>query len=628
MNLAALFTDGMVLQRDRTVVVWGWDKPGQEVTVTIGDASGAPTAGDDGRFVAELPAMPAGGPHTMRVAGTETLTVDDIMVGEVWLCSGQSNMQWSVDDSDDAEAEIAGADWPDIRLFHVPPLTSPDHATDVDTWWRRCSPKSVRPFSAVAYSFGRDIHRTQGVAVGLIFSAWGGTRAEAWTSEEKLMSIPRYAEMIEIFHASLVDFDAAWATYREKNATWERDNLPEDPGNGGFDMGWAGPEFDDSDWRTMETPGSWQSHGEGYSGVFWFRREIDVPDSLSGRDLLLSLGPLDKADETYFNGVKVGETTLDDPLSWSIPRRYEVPAGLVKPGRNVVATRIYSHMYAGGFLGHADELFLGLPDERKSHVPLDGAWRFHVEHDFGFVEVAGLSQPEMPIGPDNPNAPSILFRNMIHPLIGYGIRGTIWYQGESNVNQAAEYFDIFTALIADWRERWGYEFPFYFVQLANHVANSNWPVLRKQQKMALALPQTGMAVTIDVGMPYDIHPTNKRTVGERLSRIARHFVHSEDIEYSGPVAESAKADGSSCRVTFSHANGLRAKGDKVEGFELACADGEFLIADSAIDGDAVVVSADGIDTPKAVRYAWKDDPVCNLINGDDLPAGPFRMDVE
>ncbi|MFM1548658.1 MAG: sialate O-acetylesterase [Lentisphaeria bacterium] len=633
MKLAALFSDGMILQQGQTVKVWGWDTPGNNVTVALNGSAADAVADAEGRFICELPAMDYGGPYEMRVCGSEEIVVVDILVGEVWLCSGQSNMEWALQDCANGDAEVELADYPQIRLFQVPTLTGADERVDLQEKWQACTPAAAAGFSGVGYFFGRELHRTRNVSIGLINASVGGTRAEAWTSREKLLSMPHYAEMIAAYDAGLENLDEALAAYAKAQTAWEKENLPADPGNNGFELGYADTDYDDSAWREMEPPGSWQSKGENYSGVFWFRREIDIPQDWDGKQLLLSLGELDKWDETYFNGEKVGGLSRDDdPNAWIVPRRYTVPGNLVKPGRAIVATRVFSHMYAGGFVGQPTALYLSPAGDNEQRLPLTGAWNFHVEHDFGFVDLSDLDLPEEPMGPGNQNSPSVLFRNMINPLVGYGIRGTIWYQGESNAWQgvAMHYHQLFSAMIADWREQWGYDFPFYFVQLANFAETgiSEWPILRQCQTDTLQVPGTGMAVIVDIGESNDIHPRNKQDVGKRLSLIARHHIHGEDIEYSGPVAKAAEAAENGCRITFSHAEaGLKIGGDKLVGFEVAGDDGSFSPADATIEGAAVLVTSELLSSPETVRYAWAGDPVCNLYNNAGLPAAPFLQNI-
>jgi len=482
MTLAHLFSDHMVLQRDREARIWGWDEPGQTVTAGLADYSVSSVADSRGRFELVFPAMPFGGPYTLVVKGSTETSVTDVMVGEVWVCSGQSNMQWSMNQSNDEEA-LSHADCTGIRLFDVPRVAQAGLQEDVDAEWKVCVPETVGGFSAVAYYFGRDLRDSLHVPIGLIHTSWGGTRAEAWTSREKLQSLPYYKKMIEEYIDGLDSIDDKMLEYQQCLSRWEKTHYPDNPADAGFKSGYADLNYDDSSWREMSQPGSWQSRGEHYSGVFWFRRTVELPASWSG-DLRLCLGPLDKSDDTYVNGQRVGGLSIaDDPDAWSVPREYTVPANLWRPGKNVIAVSVFSHMYAGGFMGTPSQMYLTPSGEDRESIDLAGTWRFYVTHNFNDPDDP---RPQPPMSPSNQNAPGNLFNNMLSPLIGYGIRGVIWYQGESNANpgEADRYHELFAAMIEDWRERWGYDFPFYFVQLANYLAGMDflsilcsWPII-------------------------------------------------------------------------------------------------------------------------------------------------------
>jgi sialate O-acetylesterase len=377
----------------------------------------------------------------------------------------------------------------------------------------------------------------------------------------------------------------------------------------------------------MTLPAYWEARGLLLNGVVWFRMEVEVQADWVGQDLTLSLGLIDKADTSYFNNVKVGGVTLEDREdSFNIRRIYTVPGALVQPGRNVIAVRIFSHVWAGGLVGKAEELYLARGEET---IPLAGEWRYRVEADFG--NFAGPPAP--PLGPGNPNTPTVLFNGMIHPLLPYGIRGAIWYQGESNAARGKEYQTLFPAMITDWREHWGQgDFPFYFVQLANFQAgadagfDSQWSELREAQTMTLALPNTGMAVIIDIGESTDIHPKNKQDVGLRLALNALVKTYGRDLVYSGPLFREARIEGKAIRLLFNHADGgLVSKGELIS-FATAGSDRKFARAEAVIDGETVLVSSPDVLAPVAVRYGWAEDPVCSLFNKVGLPASPFRTD--
>jgi sialate O-acetylesterase len=607
-RLAKLFSDHMVLQQGVSIPVWGWDAPGQMVRVTLGRQMVSACAAADGRWQVRLDPVAAGGPWVLQIDGSGSATVTDLMVGEVWICSGQSNMQWSVAQTQNAQAEISGAADAGLRLFKVPNLTAKTPQADFPAaQWEICSPQSVMDFSAVAYFFGRELRQKLGVPVGLIHSSVGGTRAEVWMS-------PASSERIQD------EWDAQMKPILERTR---------DIDNAGWPRGWADLPTPAGDWQEMQLPTYWQQAGVKFNGILWFRKEVDVPAAWAGQELELGIGACDKSDVTYINNVQVGSVTMQErDDAWSLVRTYRVPAKLVRPGRNVIAVRVHSDIFGGGMTGPVDAMQLTCPAvQGAAPLPLAGLWRYAVEANYGQVVVP----PQL----GGWYCPSSHYCGMIAPLVPYGVRGAIWYQGESNVDRAAQYRDLFQALIRDWRTQWGQDhFAFLFVQLANihptleYPASSPWAELREAQAAALELPETSMAVAIDVGEANAIHPTNKQDVGHRLACSALAAVYKvPDVPASGPLFASALSSGSSMRITFTHTHGgLLARGGCLTGFALAGADRHFVWAEARIDGDSVLVSSPAVAAPVAVRYAWADNPVCNLYNGANLPAAPFRTD--
>jgi sialate O-acetylesterase len=382
----------------------------------------------------------------------------------------------------------------------------------------------------------------------------------------------------------------------------------------------------------MELPASWQNRGLDFSGVLWFRKELELPAGWHGKELRLAIGATDKGDVTYFNNVQVGSITMDDRQdSWCLLRTYAIPANLVKTGKNVIAVRVRSDKYDGGMIGPAEAMHLSCPAlPESSSIPLTGVWQYAVENNYGKIVI-----PAIPPGPDNPNSPSVLFNGMISPLIPFAIRGAIWYQGESNADRAVQYRTLFPAMIQDWRTQWNQcEFPFMFVQLANFrtqavtPVESSWAELREAQTMTLRLPDTGMAVAIDIGEALDIHPQNKQDVGLRLALNALAQTYRQQVSYSGPMFKNMTRTGKTLELHFDHVNGgLECRGEKLLGFTIAGADRKFVWADAKISGDTVIVSSPEIAEPEFVRYAWADNPACNLYNTAGLPAVPFRSDM-
>jgi sialate O-acetylesterase len=588
------------------------------------------TTAADGTFRLACPELPGAGPYRLRVHGSRECVLDDVLVGEVWLASGQSNMEWKVAASAHAPREIAEGRWPHVRMFTVERQAAGQPQAEVVGVWRPSSPETVDDFSAVGYFFAREIHKALGVPVGIVNASWGGTRVEAWTSPEALRSVMSVDIELEERARLGKDVDRIRSDYFVRLARWEAESLPIDPGNHAESEGWADSDFNDGAWRSFEVPASWQSRGMLFNGVVWFRKVVDLPAAWAGHDLRLSLGAIDDFDETYFNGSPVGFHRKGTPMAHQIRRRYVVPGARVRAGKNVVAVRVFDHFGEGGLLGPRSELFLETAARGGDRLPLTGPWRCQVEHRIDFVsgDVFG-DCPPLPDALCVENAPGALFHGMIAPLVPFGLRGFLFYQGESNVDTHDTYRDRFVTLIRDWRTRWDDpRLPFYFVQLANFVASPAWAWLREAQTGALTEPQTGMAVTIDIGDPRDIHPRNKQDVGSRLARLALARTYGQPgVEWSGPVLERVDIDGRQMRLRFAHGEGLRARGGgPPRGFAVAGADGVYREADARIVDGGVVAASNAVPVPVCVRYAWSDNPEANLENSAGLPAAPFRTD--
>ena len=631
MRLSKVFSDNMVLQRDVPVPVWGWAKAGEAVTIELAGHTAQTQAGADGRWMVSLPAMNAGGPHTLVARGAKTVTAENVLVGEVWICSGQSNMEWVLELARDAKAETAAADFPAIRMFTIPRKFSRGSVEDIEGAWKVCTPGDAASFSAVAYFFGRELHRRLGVPVGLINSSWGGTVAQTWVSRECLTAEPELGVYIEELKRTLdLPEDAAEKAYQKARQDFLT-KLPLDAGNRGFVEGWAGLDFDDAKWKNMELPQYWQSAGHRTNGVFWFRLAVEIPAAWAGHDLQLNLGAVDKSDDTYFNGQRVGGMTwAENEDSWKTMREYVVPAKWVRPGCNVIAVRVLSNYTGGGIVGPGPAMLLrpqNLPGAKP--IALTGAWRFQIEQDFGPV-----ATPVQPAPPKGQNVPTMLFNNMLAPLIPYALRGAIWYQGESNADDAARYYTLFPALIRDWRRLWKLgDFHFFFVQLANYNrqnsardSDSRWAEVREAQAAARALPNTGMAVAIDIGEPNDIHPRNKQDVGLRLALNALALTYGQKVEHCGPRFRAMKKEQGALRLEFDHAVGLTTRDATLPGFVVAGEDRIFHAATAHMKGTSIVVSSPQVPSPVAARYGWADCPTCTLCNAAGLPAEPFRTD--
>jgi sialate O-acetylesterase len=631
-RLPAIIGDNMVVQQGVQARIWGWAEPNVRVTVSMAGKSAMAAADAQGRWEVRIGPFKAGGPYEMTIAAKNTIVLKNILAGEVWVASGQSNMEWPLQNAAHGADEVARANYPEIHLFTVTKATALAPRDDVEGHWVICAPETAGAFSAVAYFFGRELHDKLKMPIGLIHTSWGGTPAEAWTSRETLTASAETRSMIEALDRAAVNNPTALRDYEAAAAKWEAEHFLQDPGNKGFDLGYARLDFDESGWQRMRLPQHWEAAGLAIDGAVWFRKTVEVPATWAGKDLALGLGPIDDFDITYFNGAKVGAIGRETPNFYMTPRKYTIPGSLVHAGRNLIAVRVFDHYGEGGFGGTAAEMSLGLAG--ASSITLAGDWLYKVEMSVEPLKVDFSTQPVAPLAAGNPNTPTVLYNAMLAPLTPYAIRGAIWYQGESNTGRARQYQSLFPAMIGNWRAAWGEgDFPFLFVQLANFQARqpepgeSNWAELREAQLMTLKAPATGMAVTIDIGEAGDIHPKNKQDVGHRLALAALAKTYAQGGEFSGPLFESSAVEGSKVRLRFSHAEGLRtADGGPLKGFAVAGADGKFVWASATIDGRQVIVWSDAVARPVAVRYAWADNPEANLINQAGLPASPFRTD--
>jgi len=624
-----LFTDHMVLQQNADVKIWGKSDPGAEITITgsWGEQVSC-TTNKAGEWMAELPTTEYGGPYVLSItSGDITKTFNDVLLGEVWICSGQSNMEMPVIGNwahlNNAEEEAANANYPDIRLFTVQRNIAFSPIDTISTaGWEKCDPNTIKNFSATAYFFGRELHQKLTIPIGLIHSSWGGTVAEAWTSKNSLLALGDFdasMEQISKMEGSLESLEAKFeADTKQMNLEIKKADI----GLNGDEALFAAEDLDDSDWTKIDLPGMWEATSLGnYDGSTWFRKEINLSPAMAKSKLTLQYGAPDDYDEAWFNGVKVGENK-----TWAELRSYEIPADLAKAGKNVITIRVYDNTGGGGFMGETKDF--QLISDNGTSLPIAKNWLAKKGFDFKDIQT-------IPVSITDPNQPTVLFNGMIHPLLPYTIKGAIWYQGESNSGRAFQYRKLFQTMITDWRKQWNQgDFPFYFVQLANYQPRNEQPVddtwaeLREAQTMALSLPNTGMAVTIDIGNPLDIHPGNKQDVGRRLALNALAKTYEKEVAYSGPMYKSMEVKNNTIEISFTNIDGeLKiSEGKKVEGFAIAGADKKFVWANAKIVGDKVVVLSPKIKNPVAVRYAWSSNPLCNLIDSSELPASPFRTD--
>ena len=636
--VSPMFGDNMVLQRGKLNTIWGWASPGEKVTVQIAGHSATATAGADGCWRTQFLPPPVGGPYTLKVFDADqTVEFHEVLVGDVWLCGGQSNMEFGLSLARNGSNEVSAANDAEIRLFMVHRQVSYAPTNLLTGTWRVCSPESVATdgwggFSAVGYFFGRKLQNDLHVPIGLVEDCWGGTPVESWMSLETLHT--------------LKDFDAPLAEIARLRAKGG-------PEYGSFLMHWLDdydignnlwnmPNFDDSAWKTVQIPrpgvsspspngGEDQGKGAGafaalgvgdVPSICWFRKDVILPNPLPSGKASIHLGPIEKMDTTYINGQWVGAS------SWvENPRAYDINAGVLQPGVNVVAIRVFKSKPDGGFMGKPDDLKLVLGD--GTQIPLAGDWK-------GALSCDARPPHPLPLTMENyPTMPAVLFLGMIEPVAPFAIRGAIWYQGEANFLRAWQYRTLLPDMIGDWRSAFGQgDFPFFIVSLPKFMAHRDqpgddaWAELREAQALtAEKVKNCALAVTVDTGDADNIHPKDKEIVGDRLAYCALATAYGKKVPYAGPTFNRAEQIPGALRLHFTHTDGgLLAKGGPLGEFSIAGADRQWHWADAIIDGDTIIVSSPDVPHPVAARYAWQANPEATLYNGAGLPAVPFRTD--
>ncbi|MEO7530475.1 MAG: sialate O-acetylesterase [Sediminibacterium sp.] len=615
---AKIFSDSMVLQRGISIPVWGWADKGEKISIQFNKQNKTVITAADGKWRINLDVEKEGGPYQLVIRGNNTISFKDVLVGDVWICSGQSNMEFAVRSANNSAEEIVAANFPMIRHTKIPLVVADKPQADLGSTngWHTAMPANVGSFTAVGYFFAKKLYEELHVPIGLINSTWGGTDSETWTSREAMQNSDEFKELMAAF--PMVNLDSV-AAIRQKETLAQVEKIQGSLPTPASVTKWKEISFNDNAWPRMKLPGLWEQQSlPGFDGVIWFRKTImlSAEEAAKAGDLLL--GTIDDNDETWVNGVKVGSTK-----GYNLNRIYLISKGIFHEGKNVIAIRVEDTGGGGGLYGEANALYVAFSNVR---IPLAGEWSYQVESS---TKVNG-------VGPNS--YPTLLYNAMINPLVPYAIKGVIWYQGESNAGRAYQYRKAFPLLITDWRKKWQQgDFPFYFVQLASYNAGngnsekgSTWAELREAQTLTLSLPNTGMAVTTDIGEAKDIHPKNKQDVGKRLAAVALHNAYGKSNEFSGPTYQSMKVNGSKVTVAFNHkgkglittdAQGL------VKGFEMAGADKKFYPATAIIEGDHLVLSTDNVPNPVAVRYAWADEAgSANLYNLEKFPAAPFRTD--
>lgn len=618
LKLPAFLSDSMVLQQNTGAPVWGWAKAGEKVEVS-GSWSGKTvqaTADNSGKWMVKLPTPKAGGPYDVTIKANETKTLHSVLIGEVWICSGQSNMEmpvqgWSGAPINNSDAEIAEADYPAIRFFTVEKKIAFAPQQNVKGEWSSCSPASAATFSATAYFFGRELYKHLHIPIGLIHTSWGGTVAEAWTSEASLRTMNNFNKGIDVVNQLATDMKERMLKDSLNTVAWQKALASKDNS--------YAADATDTSWHTMALPTTWESEGLDIDGIVWFKRTVDVPVAWQGKIVKLNLGPIDDNDVTFLNG-SVVDSTLQDGM-WMKERNYTVPANLIKPGKNTLAVKVIDNAGGGGIYGKPGQLKLYAEGENDT-INLSGDWLY---------KVAAVKPPVATNS--NPNQPTVLYNGMLAPLVPFAIKGAIWYQGEANVGRAKQYSKLFPLMITDWRNLFkAPDFPFYFVQIApyNYGGDSTQAAaLRDAQRRTLtALPNTGMAVTMDIGEADNIHPANKQDVGKRLSLWALNKTYGDkNIIFSGPLYKGFEVKGNKVIVSFTNTDGgLTSNNKPLKDFELQDADGTWKPATASIEGDKIIVSSDAVAKPAGVRYAYYSYAEGTLFNGKGLPASSFTSE--
>lgn len=621
--LHAMFQDHAVLQRDRAVPIWGQAAPGEQVTVEFAGKTASATADGQGRWRAELPASPAGGPYTLTArAGGRSETLNDILVGDVWLCSGQSNMQMRVKFVSNAEGELRQANSPTIRLFQVDQYASSKPLTDFgpergQPHWAAVTPDTIGEFSAACYFFARELQKTVKVPQGLVHASWGGSTIQTWLTEPTLRQLGYGANMdvLKQYRTDPVGAGRAWGKVFEG---WWRKNYPT-----------AGSPWlaaDSAGWKVApQAFGAWETWGdpdmESFDGLTWLRTDVELTAAQARQPASIELGAVGDADITWVNGRPVGSDRM-----WSSERRYDIPKGVLKAGRNSIVLGVFNAWSNGGLLSSRDKQLIRVGGET---VPLSGAWSY---------KIGARGNSATPFPPwDALFGVQVARNGMIEPIGRYAARGLLWYQGESNTARPREYGAMLQGLMRDFRATQGKDIDVLVVQLASfgsraaQPVDASWAVVREQQRRVVAAdPHAGLVITTDIGDPYDVHPTEKPELGRRLARAARHVSYGEAIAPSGPAPAGARRQANGVAVEFTDVTGkLLTYSGRALGFEV-CGEGGrgCAYADATVVGNTITLTAPQVSDPKLVRFCWADSPICNLYDESGLPAGPFEIPVQ
>ena len=612
--VSPIFGYNMVLQRNKADHIWGWSDPGDKITVQFGDSTASAVAGPDRRWEVSIQAPPAGGPYTVKIAGkSQNAELHNVLVGDVWLCTGQSNMEFAMRGVINADQEIQKANYPNIRFFTVREQPAYRAVNVVRGQWQAVSPQNAAWLSAVSYYFARRVQQDIHIPIGLVVDCVGGTPIETWMSEAALRKVGGLDVPLDYLHKLAEENAPAYGNYIMQ---WYQEY------DTGLKQDWFAPSFDDASWKSVDIMNGWAALGvPDTPSVVWFRKEVTLPDPLPTGRTMLFLGVVDRMDSVWINGKFVGGSAWVEN-----PRRYFL-RGVLKPGKNLIAIRIMRLAAGGGFMGKPADLHLQIGDQ--TDIPLAGDWKAKVSVD------ARPPHP-LPISYENwPVIPSVLYKGMLEPIGSLSITGAIWYQGESNTKRGYEYRKVLPAMIENWRQLFNQgNFPFYIVGLPFNGVRSTtpadddgWAEVRESQAItAKEVPDTCLAITTDTGDADSVHPLVKEPVGDRLAYCALGQHYGKKIPYQSPTLASWKHSGGAIRLHFVHAKGGLVMKDQPDAFQVAGADHKWYWADAHVSGDTVVVSSSQVPDPVAVRYDWQSNPPAILFNKAGLPAGPFRTD--
>lgn len=612
-KLPALVSDGMVLQRDQKLKIWGSADVGEKVTVQFQNRVYSTKTDSQGNWTINLPKLHAGGPYEMTI---NEIILKDILIGDVWLASGQSNMELPMYRVRTIHGEeIKNANNPNIRFFTVPQkynFKAPQNELEGGKW-ESTNPTTINTFSAAAYFFAKDLNAKYNIPIGVIHASLGGSPIQAWMDVTALKKYPEYVEeaktwknddLIRKTESSEKALSEAW--YTELNQS-----------DIGVNQHWQDQNIDYSDWKSMQVPGSWEDQTGVFEGSVWLKKEFVVSKENTGKTAFLNLGRIKDADETYINGVKVGNVTYEYP-----PRWYQVPANILMEGKNTITVRVINGSGKGEFIAEKP-YYIEIDGNR---ISLNGAWKFKI----------GAKMDRLAPGQTFIRWKSTgLYNQMIHPLTKYAIKGALWYQGESNTRKPSEYEGLLKMMVTDWRTKWNEpNFPFVIVQLANFMepksqpVETNWAEFREVQRRASSsIPNSGLVVLIDVGEQNDIHPLTKKEVGDRMALQAEKLAYNSKVLADGPIYSTMKIEGNSIRLFFKEGTNMFDKVEELKGFSIKNLDGEWFWANAKIEGETIVVSSDKVLNPIAVRYAWADNPnTANLRSNTGLPASPFTTE--